>query len=338
MLLIFFLLCIVSVSIFYSIVVTIYTIKETFDTPIKVIYTSKNHENDWEADYIKVDLCSGMEIEYIDLDKVISHVEEHPELKENHIFAFSSNEISYEDVVKIVDTIKPLVILHMSDEWAYDGNERYLNLADKTKLLMRQYNVKRYNIQPYPNIYHIPLGYMVKFLNGTPSTDRDDIRPVTDRKYNWSFIGNMKQDRQEMIDTFKKDLPNYYIEKTSADKMFEIYNDSVFVLNGRGNVSINCFRIYEAAVSGAIPVIVGDWDEIRETLNMGNHDNIVDYNNIPPFIYEKTWDDAVIRCKKLLDNPDMLQDMQKDILIWWNNIVNDMQHQIRKTIEEHRTI
>ena len=93
MLLIFFLLCIVSVSIFYSIVVTIYTIKETFDTPIKVIYTSKNHENDWEADYIKVDLCSGMEIEYIDLDKVISHVEEHPELKENHIFAFSSNEI-----------------------------------------------------------------------------------------------------------------------------------------------------------------------------------------------------------------------------------------------------
>ena len=71
---------------------------------------------------------------------------------------------------------------------------------------------------------------------------------------------------------------------------------------------------------------------------MGNHDNIVDYNNIPPFIYEKTWDDAVIRCKKLLDNPDMLQDMQKDILIWWNNIVNDMQHQIRKTIEEHRTI
>lgn len=181
----------------------------------------------------------------------------------------------------------------------------------------------------------MPLGYMTGMLKGTSSVDRNDIPPMIDRKYTWSFVGNMKQDREEMLSKFKDAFSNYYNENTSPENMFNVYKNSVFVLNGRGNVSINCFRVYEAALAGAIPVIVGDWDaELKETFNLGSHDDIVSHSNIPPFIYENNWDAAVTRCKTLLNDPDALEEMQVKVLIWWNNIVKDMQTQIRETLND----
>jgi len=310
--------------------------KENFKNKLQVIYTPSNQENDWEADYIKNDLCKDMDTVFMTLDKVQKYVEENPHLKNNHIFVFTSGETKYEDLLKIVIDIKPLIIIHLSDEWG--TIPEYTYLTSKAKLVLRQHNFKGYNIKYYNNVYHIPLGYITKMLNDESSTDRTDIPLITDRKYTWSFVGNhMKQDRYEMIDKFKAEFPNYYQENTSAENMFEIYKKTIFVLNGRGNVSINCFRVYEAAVAGAIPVVVGDWEELKDTFNLGNHENIINYNNIPPFIYEKNWDDAVIKCKWLLENPAMLEEMQKQILLWWNNIVKDIQYQIQKVIENNQT-
>ncbi len=60
--------------------------------------------------------------------------------------------------------------------------------------------------------------------------------------------------------------------------MFDVYNDSIFIPNGRGNFTLDCFRIYEAILSGCIPVIVGKNEEL---------DTIFYYNNDkPPFIIE----------------------------------------------------
>jgi len=309
--------------------------KESFNNNLQVIYTPSDQENNWEADFIKNDICKGMDVVFMTLDKVQTYVEENPQLKNNHIFVFTSNETNYEELLKIVIDIKPLIIIHLSDEWG--THPEYMYLTSKSKLVLRQHNFKSYNIKYYHNMYHMPLGYMTKMLNGGSSTDRNDIPPITDRKYTWSFVGNMKQDREEMTNKFKTEFLNYYNDKTSPENMFEIYKNSVFVLNGRGNVSINCFRIYEAAVAGAIPVIVGDWEELKETFNLGNHENIINYNNIPPFIYEKNWDDAVIKCKWLLNNPEKLEEMQKQVLLWWNNIVKDMQQHIQTVIENNQT-
>ena len=54
-----------------------------------------------------------------------------------------------------------------------------------------------------------------------------------------------------MISIFKKVFPGGFIGNN-------IYSQSIFVFNGRGNVFLDCFRLYEAIIAGAIPVIVGE--------------------------------------------------------------------------------
>ncbi len=36
--------------------------------------------------------------------------------------------------------------------------------------------------------------------------------------------------------------------------MFEKYKEAKFVLSGRGQLNLDCFRIYEAIIAGALPV------------------------------------------------------------------------------------
>lgn len=97
----------------------------------------------------------------------------------------------------------------------------------------------------------------------------------------------------------------------SPQKCFEIYNNSIFVICGRGNHSLDCFRIYEAIVAGSIPVIMGTLDEINVTFNYND--------NIPPFIYDNNWERIVVRCNLLLKDFDKLQKMQDMLLKWWSN-------------------
>ena len=87
------------------------------------------------------------------------------------------------------------------------------------------------------------------------------LSPPEQRKYKWSFIGNIKKSRQELLVEMKSIVPNYH-GKTDKKNMREIYRNSIFVPNGRGNHSLDCFRLYEASACGAIPVIVGEKDEI----------------------------------------------------------------------------
>jgi hypothetical protein len=302
---------------------------------VKVIYTPSKQQTDGELDFIQNDICKDREIVFVPLDNLVKYVKENPQLVNNHILVFSSNDTKYDELLQIVIEIKPLIIIHLSDERG--DLPEYTYITSKTKYVFRQYNFKDYKLNYYNNLYHIPIGYTSKMLKtGESSINRKDIRPAAERRFTWSFIGNMSQDRVEMIDKFTENFPSYYKENTEPNQSFEIYNNSIFVLYGQDNVSINCVLVYEAALSGAIPVVVGNWnDELKYTFNLGNHDNIVNYNNIPPFIYEETWDDAVDRCKWLLDNPEVLQKIQDDILKWWNNIVTDMQQTINKIVDEH---
>jgi hypothetical protein len=107
-------------------------------------------------------------------------------------------------------------------------------------------------------------------------------------------------------------------------KCFNIYNNSIFVISGRGNVSLNCFRIYEAIVAGAIPVIVGSIDEINNTFNFNN--------KLPPFIYDETWENVVIKCNDLLKNYEKLQEIQDNLLSWWKNEIIHINKLIIKTL------
>lgn len=299
-------------------------------TPIKLFYELDWQEEnkeldsnitppcDWENDYI-FELCKNIKfepvyfnnnkIEYINQDSTI----------ENNIFVF--NHLMPLDAVKnIVSKIKPKVIIQLSDE--YGEYEEYQELAKYTKLYLRQHNFGKY--EKINNIYQIPLGYMNKMFDSKYALDNIKT-PIYERPYIWSFVGGIKADRQEMIDKFKSTFDKYYIgNNMTPQEMKKIYDESIFVPNGRGNVRLDCFRLYEAIFCGAIPIVVGEEDETNETFYFNG--------NKPPFIYAPNWDEAIEICKNLLQDKNLLEQVQKTQFLWLKNIIEDIQNKIENAI------
>jgi hypothetical protein len=249
------------------------------------------------------------------------------------ILVFSSNTYKYCDILKIVLRIKPIIIVHLSDEW---GNRpQYTHLAEHTKLLLHQYCQKNYDYNKYNNIIQIPLGYMTGMFNNKIAQDitlgdknfalNTKLRPISERKYKWAFIGRIKQDRRIILFKFSRKIKEkFYGKNITSSKMFDVYNDSIFIPNGRGNFTLDCFRIYEAILSGCIPVIVGKNEEL---------DTIFYYNNDkPPFIIEETWDNAINKCMYLLDNIKELENVQQLNYKWLENKIRSIQALIKDTL------
>ncbi len=283
---------------------------------MKLLYLENSS---WEFDFIVNDILYNIEIEIeffnpsnfkLFLDKT--------DIIENNILVIN-NLCNFDDIINVVKHIKPIIIFFMSDEV---GDKPQITVLEKyTKILFRQYNHKNYNYSS--NNYQLPLGYSKYFLDNKNSLFIQH-KPISERKYNCSFIGELKSDRFHMSNVFKSNMKktniicvdnNWNIDKLSyAPKdCFNIYNDSIFVIIGRGWVSLDCFRIYEAIVAGAIPVVVGNVHEIKTTFSYNNKN--------PPFIYDDTWENAVIKCNNLLTDYEKLQQIQRDLLLWWKNSI-----------------
>lgn len=139
------------------------------------------------------------------------------------------------------------------------------------------------------------------------------------RYYKWSFIGSLKQDRQEMVTKFKTIQPNIYSNELQASDMREIYRKSIFVLNGRGNVRLDCFRLYEASACGAIPIVVGCKKEIKETFK---------HMQCKYWLYFENWDEALSRCQKILQDKKELEMRSVGVTQWWVDIINKINNQL----------
>jgi hypothetical protein len=105
--------------------------------------------------------------------------------------------------------------------------------------------------------------------------------------------------------------------------MFELYKNTIFVPSPRGNVRLDCFRHYEATLSGAIPVVAGDRSEIVDTFCKEGD---------PPWIIGDTWEHAVEQCKAELEAPELLQKRQERLLAWWKARVNGVQRRISEAL------
>ena len=284
---------------------------------IKLIY---HNYASWEKDYI-IELFNiiNFDIIYLESEILKNKLENENEIINNNILVFSSNIYSYEEIKKIVLRIKPIIIVHLSDE--FGNRPEYTNLASYTKLLLHQHHFGyHYPYNNYKNIIQIPLGYMSGMFNNKKPFDFK-CKSLSERKYKWSFIGNMKQDRLEIIDKFSKKFNEKFVgNNITSSEMLNIYNDSIFIPNGRGFNRVDCFRIYEAILSGSIPIIVCDESEFNDTFY---------YNNdIPPFILEKTWDNAVNRCEYLLNNIDELKITQQKNYDWLQTKIYSIQEKV----------
>jgi len=288
----------------------------------------------WEEDFFKNDIFNtklfDCEIEFIlfdnntNIEQFKIYCNMNNVLVINHITGFSKAK----NIVKI---IKPIIIFHLSDE---EGKQsKWLSLAKQTKLFFYQYNHTTY--PSYKNNYQIPLGYVKDFLCSQSSFDIK-VPKISKRIYTCSFIGEMKWDREEMCDLFEKSFDNTKIVRTITNwrdplkqqiipkDMYNIYSNSIFVINSRGDISLNCFRLYESIVSGAIPVIVGNIDEINNTFCYNNYS--------PKFVIANNWDEAVILCKNLLKNNTELQQIQDYNNKWWIYQISNIQDMIKSII------
>ena len=280
----------------------------------------------WEKDYIEFLFNNiNYDIIYVEQEKLKNKLEEEDKLIGNNILVFSSNIYKFDLILKIVLRIKPIIIVHLSDE--FGNNPEYTQLASYTKLLLHQYHCSSYPYDNYNNIIQIPLGYMTGMFNNINNKNplQFQAKPLLERKYKWSFIGNMKKDRLELINNFSQKFNEKFIGNAiTPSDMFNIYNDSIFVPNGRGNVTVDCFRIYEAILSGSIPVIVCDKEEFNSAFY---------YNNdMPNFILEKTWNDAVNKCEYLLNNVKELENIQKENYEWLKKKIKSLQEIISSVL------
>lgn len=226
-----------------------------------------------------------------------------------------------QDLMNMCEKMKPTIIFHLSDENGTDPH--FQNIYVHAKLYIRQYHHHRY-LNP-PNIAFMPLGYHSGMFEGSSL----NLTYVSASKRNlaWSFIGDIKKsDRGTMIEKFRRSkLGEKYclINGISPKQMADTYLDTVFVPSGRGNVSLDCFRIYEACACGAIPVVVGNFDEIRNTFAMEEN---------PPWIIATNWDTAIVTCAKYLKNPEALNKKQEEIVWWWRSRVKTLQSKILQSL------
>jgi len=232
-------------------------------------------------------------------------------------FAHFGYAPSFNKVKDAVIRHSPKIIIQLIDEYWHEHNEIHNSLGNYCNLFLKQHR-HHCQIETYtPNTLQIPLGYVNGFFD-----ENKVITLMKDRKYNWSWIGNLKSDRREMINSFM-DIPKGIVGLNGAInqiEMFDIYNDSIFVPCGRGNSSLDCWRIYESLLAGAIPVIVANQHEIE---------CVFAFIEVPPFIYADSWEKSANICKNLLSDFEELQKIQFKINEWWKKIMSNIQNQIQ---------
>jgi hypothetical protein len=226
----------------------------------------------------------------------------------------------YSDKFEIIlNKLKPKIMINISDE-AYHPNNNFFNeLGKYSQLYLRNYHHKDYSYTQ--NTLHIPLG----FCSGVRLEDNQKLKDISEKEYNWSWSGQLKSDRYEMIEEFKKIEKYRYSDNLGRSEIANLYNNSIFVPCGRGNYTLDCWRLYESSSCGAIPVVVGSIEEIRETFK---------YEENPPWIFAETWEKARVTCETLLNNKTILQDMQNNLILWWNNRLNKIKIKISEVINK----
>lgn len=284
----------------------------------------------WEISFFVNDIFSGLVTDTVFFNEKNPLFVDSDDIGNNILVI--NDTYSFEKVEKLVKKIKPLMVFHLSDETGSHGH--WASLAEHTKYYFRQHIHNE--LKKYPNAFQFPLGYGPTYLNRSSIDiiDSGSIKPIRERTIDWAFVGTIKYDRGEMcsrfgqvfkngrcltgINTWEDDISKLAVQPSD---MAEIYRNAIFAPNGRGNISLDCFRLYEAIVCGAIPVVVGTDVEIDRTFWYGGH--------VPIFVRGSSWDEAVSKCRDLMDNMDDLETIQKTNFNWWKRLIGRYRDMIR---------
>ena len=281
---------------------------------VSLCFLGSSHKNKpSEYEYLLQEILCDLEIETISFincfnenqhkqhDVLIYHCFNPNQIETNYYGPISP---SFQDIVKLCNIIKPKIIIQLSDEHSFDGNNKHNELYKYCKLFIRQY--KHVDFDYSNEIIFLPLGYNNGFNN------KINYRKIEERKYHWSWTGSLKHDRMWMISIFSYlSNGNVHINSSLSQKeIYDLYSDSIFVPCGKGYSKYDCFRIYETLVCGAIPVIVGPKQELECSFSFNGCG--------PPFLFYDTWEQAANECMNKLRNKKDLNALQKANIDWWN--------------------
>lgn len=278
----------------------------------------------WEYDFLKnylfYDFNLELELSYVS-DCLMGNLNNH----NVDVLIINSREISYDDSLQIVKNINPKILILAADECGdYDpfiqNIRQFNNLSQYCNLLLRQHHHFGYEYDN--NVMVIPLGYNNKFLDNFNFDT--SIPKINERYYNWTHFGYLKSDRYEMLNCFSDIHTHYSASGIPTNEVRDYYLNSIFVPCGRGNMSLNCYRLYEASMMGAIPVLVGSKEEVDTTFK---------YEENPPWLIFESWQEASRECKNLLDQKDKIQQIQDKLLEWWKKRIDNVKYQIKNTLD-----
>jgi len=266
--------------------------------------------NGWEYDYILNDLLSNFEIEVkLIWDKLELFVE-------NSLIIYSSDERELDNnLLNYFENYKnkgiKFNLFHISNE-CLNHNFNYYDYAE---VVLRNYYDERIDKE---NVLTVPLGYK----GGIKNRNKDYLRS-DQKKYDFSFVGQLKNDRFNLVSEISK-FDRVFIHKTNKwdcptsigpVEMGEIYSSTLLVPCPMGNINIDSFRICEVLESGSIPIIkkYNGYDYFEKIF--GEH----------PIPIVNDWNEITNVYDKILVNPDY--EIEKI-----NNWYYDFKNKLRTTI------
>ena len=191
-------------------------------------------------------------------------------------------------------------VIHLSDEEYKHNTSFYRDAA----FVIRNYWHR--DLAKLPSVHFFALGYKRGFWEGSDHA----VLPAINRKYIWSFAGQLnKSTRPHMYTALKKIKPHYLFRikgfndpnSLSTSDYRNMLLETQIVPCPRGFVNIDSFRTYETLETVGIPLVERGSDNYYDNL-FPDH----------PFIVIDDWKKASGVVKMLSSNPRALQKKQRE--------------------------
>ena len=285
----------------------------SFCVPPKVsLIWQYNRANAWEQDWL-MELLSGLDIEVYDDTQFIL-------CKNNSIIVVAADQEK-----KLVPYLMRLKRLGCKFGVILLYDENYAGSTDFYEyplFIFKNYWHKQY--APYNHVHCFLLGYKSGFW----SKESQKIVNAEQRKYNWSFVGQIvrKYKPEEKIDKNYQEarinmckamrtIPHnfvYAISGWNAPKSLkvpvyqDVLLDSIFVPCPRGHWNLDSYRLCEALECGCIPIVETEPIDYYKKF-LGDH----------PFITVSSWDEAPGQVAGLLADPVSMEIRRQECANWW---------------------
>ena len=286
---------------------------------IDLIFLSEDEkfcfEYDW-IDYLLKDnfILNKIYIDPCELNEIFSSIKR----EALRIIVFSDNDrLSKLTLKKLNNKYEyEYGIIHLSDEWFLTN---YSEIYKGALFVLRNY----YNpsLSEKEKIFHFPLGPNLK--------DGELISGRTEevKKHLIFFKGELKGERKEMINAFKKYSISIFggsKNKLTYENYLKELSNCIYSLSPQGNTTPETLRVYECLENNVIPICGSSKTKLYFKLL---------FSKAPPFLFFENWNNA---SKYFKDNMYLKihQHTNLNIRKWWSDEKRYMKKKIKKIIIE----